>query len=179
MNYQSLSLRVIAALFLGTGLLAAADTELAYVPANINPPAVRREFRGAWIASVENIDWPSKPGMPAGEQQAELLAMLDRAVKLNLNAIVLQVRPACDALYASKLEPWSYYVSGTMGKPPTPYYDPLEFAVTEAHKRILFLIPEPITKTLEASEEGQRLDRSEVRIGTVAVSEMIIGDTRA
>src|SRR5688500_11572232 len=61
------------------------------------PPHVRREFRGAWVASVANIDWPSRPGLPTAAQQAELIAILDRAVALNLNAIVLQVRPAADA----------------------------------------------------------------------------------
>ncbi len=60
-------------------------------------------------------------------------------MQLKLNAIILQVRPACDALYASQLEPWSEYLTGTMGRPPSPYYDPLEFAITEAHKRGLEL----------------------------------------
>ncbi|MDB6020650.1 MAG: hypothetical protein JWQ04_507, partial [Pedosphaera sp.] len=120
-------------------LAALAHAETTYVPVTIDPPAVRREFRGAWIATVGNIDWPSKPGLPVQQQKDELLELLDRAAKLNLNAVVLQVRPACDALYASKLEPWSYYLTGTMGKPPEPYYDPLAFAVEEAHKRGLEL----------------------------------------
>ncbi|QEG34366.1 glycoside hydrolase family 10 protein [Bythopirellula goksoeyrii] len=100
-----------------------------------NLPEVEREFRAAWVATVANIDWPSRPGLSTGEQQAEMIAILDKAVKLNLNAIILQVRPACDALYASKLEPWSEFLTGAMGKPPEPYYDPLEFAITEAHRR--------------------------------------------
>lgn len=91
------------------------------------------------MASVGNIDWPSKQGLTTEEQQKELLALLDLAQKLNLNAIILQVRPCCDALYASKLEPWSEYLTGQMGKAPEPYYDPLEFAVNEAHKRGLEL----------------------------------------
>jgi uncharacterized lipoprotein YddW (UPF0748 family) len=73
------------------------------------------------------------------QQKAELLAILNTAAKLNLNAIVLQVRPACDALYESRIEPWSAYLTGTMGRPPAPFYDPLEFAVTEAHRRGLEL----------------------------------------
>ncbi len=98
-----------------------------------------REFRGVWVASVGNIDWPSHKGMSTSEQQAELIAILDRASQLKLNAVILQVRPASDALYASRLEPWSEYLSGTMGQAPEPYYDPLLFAVNEAHKRGLEL----------------------------------------
>lgn len=99
------------------------------------PPAPKREFRGVWIASVANIDWPSRPGLTTAQQQAELIAMLDRAVALKLNAVILQVRPAADALYASSYEPWSEFLTGEMGKAPTPDYDPLAFAVAEAHKR--------------------------------------------
>jgi uncharacterized lipoprotein YddW (UPF0748 family) len=103
------------------------------------PPTAAREFRGAWIATVANIDWPSKPGLPVDEQKRELLSLLDLAVELNLNAVVLQVRPACDALYASQLEPWSEFLTGKMGEPPEPLYDPLKFAVAEAHRRGLEL----------------------------------------
>ena len=102
-------------------------------------PAVAREFRGAWVATVANIDWPSRPGLPVADQQRELLAILDRAVVLHLNAIVFQVRPAADALYASKLEPWSYFLTGRQGRAPEPFWDPLAFAVTEAHRRGLEL----------------------------------------
>jgi uncharacterized lipoprotein YddW (UPF0748 family) len=103
------------------------------------PPPVAREFRGVWVASVSNIDWPSRPGLPVAEQKSELLAILDRAAALKLNAIILQVRPAADALYASKLEPWSAYLMGRMGQAPDPYYDPLTFAIEEAHARGLEL----------------------------------------
>ncbi|MCX8089982.1 MAG: family 10 glycosylhydrolase [Verrucomicrobiae bacterium] len=106
---------------------------------DITPPSPAREFRGAWVATVKNIDWPSRPGLTADQQKAELTAMLDQAARLKLNAILLQVRPACDALYASRIEPWSPYLTGRMGKPPEPYYDPLEFAVTQAHRRGLEL----------------------------------------
>jgi uncharacterized lipoprotein YddW (UPF0748 family) len=102
-------------------------------------PLVQREFRGVWIATVSNIDWPSKAGLPADKQKRELIAMLDKAVELNLNAIIFQVRPAADALYPSKLEPWSPYLTGQMGKPPKPYYDPLKFAIEQAHRRGLQL----------------------------------------
>jgi uncharacterized lipoprotein YddW (UPF0748 family) len=91
------------------------------------------------VASVANIDWPSRPGLPADSQRAELIGILDRARALRLNAVILQVRPAGDALYASELEPWSEYLTGAQGRPPEPLYDPLAFAVAEAHRRGLEL----------------------------------------
>src|SRR5688500_7615414 len=103
------------------------------------PPPIMREFRGVWVASVSNLDWPSKPGLTTAEQQAELIAILDKVRAMRMNAVILQVRPGGDALYASELEPWSSYLTGTMGVAPDPYYDPLEFAITEAHKRGLEL----------------------------------------
>ncbi len=102
-------------------------------PPSDTAPAIARAFRGAWVASVANIDWPTKPGLTSFEQQAELLAILDRAPALNLNAVLLQVRPAADALYASPYEPWSAYLTGREGRPPEPYYDPLAFAIEAAH----------------------------------------------
>ena len=110
-----------------------------YEPTPVTPPNPRREFRGAWVATVGNIDWPSRRDLGVAGQKAELLAILDRAAQLKLNAIIFQVRPACDALYASPIEPWSEYLTGTMGKAPQPFYDPLAFAVDEAHKRGLEL----------------------------------------
>ncbi len=102
-------------------------------------PTPKREFRAAWVATVANIDWPSKPGLSTDRQKAEIVAILDRCVELNLNAVVFQVRPCADALYRSDLEPWSEYITGTMGEAPSPAYDPLEFIVEEAHKRGLHL----------------------------------------
>ncbi|HEY7116152.1 MAG TPA: family 10 glycosylhydrolase, partial [Tepidisphaeraceae bacterium] len=99
------------------------------------PPPPPREFRAAWVATVANIDWPSKPGLPAAQQIAEIQTLLDRAADLNLNAIILQVRPSCDALYESPLEPWSEYLTGAQGVPPYPFYDPLATWIQEAHKR--------------------------------------------
>jgi uncharacterized lipoprotein YddW (UPF0748 family) len=95
--------------------------------------AVEQEFRGAWVATVHNIDWPSKHGLPASAQKSELRAILDRAAELKLNAILLQVRPASDALYSSPKEPWSQFLTGEQGR--SPGYDPLEFAIAEAHAR--------------------------------------------
>lgn len=99
-------------------------------------PMPPREFRAAWIATVANIDWPSRPGLSSADQRAEMVRILDRATALNLNALVFQVRPAADAVYRSKLEPWSPYVSGTMGQPPEgETYDPLEFVIEQSHAR--------------------------------------------
>jgi uncharacterized lipoprotein YddW (UPF0748 family) len=108
-------------------------------PGPITPPKPLREFRAVWVATVGNIDWPSRRDLTSAQQRAELLALLDRAAQLKLNALILQVRPACDALYASPLEPWSEYLTGAMGKRPEPYYDPLAFAVEAAHQRGLEL----------------------------------------
>ena len=98
-------------------------------------PRADREFRGVWVATVVNIDWPSKPGLSTDDQKKEAVTILDSVVALRLNAVILQVRPHCDAMYDSKLEPWSYYLTGEEGKAPDPYYDPLAFWVEEAHKR--------------------------------------------
>lgn len=102
-------------------------------------PDLQREFRAAWIATVANIDWPSRPGLSVAEQKSELRVLLDRARAIGLNAVVFQVRPAADAMYHSPIEPWSEYLTGTMGVAPDPYYDPLAFAVEEAHRRGLEL----------------------------------------
>jgi uncharacterized lipoprotein YddW (UPF0748 family) len=127
---------MLALAVLGTTL---ASQAVQYEPSKVIPPAPVREFRGAWVATVANIDWPSRKTLSTQEQKAEMQAILDRAAQLKLNAIIFQVRPACDALYASRIEPWSEYLTGTMGKPPEPFYDPLAFAVEEAHKRGLEL----------------------------------------
>jgi uncharacterized lipoprotein YddW (UPF0748 family) len=103
------------------------------------PPPVEREFRGVWVAAVANLDWPSRPGLPVHEQQAELIRQLDRARELRLNAVILHVRPMGDALYASPYEPWSEFLTGQQGRAPDPFYDPLHFAVEQAHARGLEL----------------------------------------
>lgn len=121
------------------GLLSAGCATADYRPSTIVPPPPQREFRGAWVATVANIDWPSRRDLSVAEQKAELLAILNRAAQLKLNAIIFQIRPGCDALYSSQIEPWSEYLTGTMGKAPEPLYDPLAFAIAEAHKRGLEL----------------------------------------
>ena len=114
--------------------VAAAST-LAYSPSSLKPPALPREFRAVWVASVGNINWPSKPGLSTAEQKAELVGIFNNAAELRLNAVLFQVRASCDALYVSSYEPWSEYLTGRMGQAPQPFYDPLAFAVEEAHKR--------------------------------------------
>jgi uncharacterized lipoprotein YddW (UPF0748 family) len=84
------------------------------------PPPLPRDFRGVWVATVANIDWPSRPGLPVAQQRAEMMRAIDTVQRLKLNAIILQVRPAADAIYPSALEPWSEYVTGEQGKAPTP-----------------------------------------------------------
>jgi len=108
-------------------------------PAMPDAPAAMREFRAAWVATVDNINWPSKPGLSTAEQQAEARALLDFLQDHHFNAVIFQVRPQADALYASELEPWSYYLTGKQGTPPEPYYDPLAFWLEEAHQRGLEL----------------------------------------
>jgi uncharacterized lipoprotein YddW (UPF0748 family) len=94
-------------------------------------------MRAIWVATVRNIDWPSRNNLSAAEQRAELIQILDRAAAERFNAIVLQVRPAADAVYRSDLEPWSVLLTGRQGTDPG--YDPLEFAIQEAHARGLEL----------------------------------------
>ncbi|MFN2458508.1 MAG: glycoside hydrolase family 10 protein [Chitinophagaceae bacterium] len=102
-------------------------------------PAAAKEFRAAWVATVSNINWPSKPGLSTEQQQQEAIKLLDFLKDHRFNAVVFQVRPQTDALYKSDIEPWSYYLTGDVGKAPDPYYDPLEFWVEAAHDRGLEL----------------------------------------
>ena len=101
--------------------------------ADSDSPPVIREMRGLWIATVGNLDWPSKPGLSADQQRAELTDILNRAASSGINTIIFQVRPSADALYASSLEPWAALLQGTQGV--SPGYDPLAFAIQQAHAR--------------------------------------------
>jgi uncharacterized lipoprotein YddW (UPF0748 family) len=103
------------------------------------PPLVQREFRGVWVATVANMDWPSRPGLPTDSARLELTQILDGAARMGLNAVIFQVRPSGDALYLSKIEPWSEYLTGKQGTAPDKAWDPLAFAVKEAHARGLEL----------------------------------------
>jgi uncharacterized lipoprotein YddW (UPF0748 family) len=97
------------------------------------PP--KRELRAVWIATVENIDWPSKRGLSTEQQKQEFIALLNQHQRNGMNAVVVQIRPVTDAFYPSPYEPWSEYLTGVQGQAPNPYYDPLQFMVEETHKR--------------------------------------------
>lgn len=103
--------------------------------ANSQPPATKPELRAVWIATISNIDYPRKPTADSYEQQQEFIKLLDMHKRNGMNAIVMQIRPATDAFYASAYEPWSQWLTGIQGLAPDPYYDPLEFMITETHKR--------------------------------------------
>jgi len=136
-NLRHLFLSLLGTLSLVSAVSASAQT-WKKAPA-LNAPEPAREFRGVWIATVYNIDWPSNSNASPATQKAELIALLDLAQSCNLNAVVLQVRPMSDAIYASSIEPWSKYLTGKNGRPPSPFWDPLTFAVDAAHARGLEL----------------------------------------
>lgn len=103
---------------------------------NTNSSAqTKPEFRGVWVATVDNIDWPTKGNFNTEAQKAEFIKLLDMHQRNGINALVVQIRPAADAFYPSQYEPWSEWLTGVQGQPPVPYYDPLEFMITETHKR--------------------------------------------
>lgn len=112
------------------------DHSPSFAQPGANPPP-KRELRGAWIATVKNLNWPSQPGLSAAAQQQELVHLFDEMQKMNLNAVFVQVRPCADAFYPSRYAPWSAYLTGTQGKDPG--YDPLAFMIREAHDRKLQL----------------------------------------
>ena len=98
-----------------------------------DPAAPKHEMRGLWVASVANIDWPSRPGLSPEQAQAELVDYYELAVDRGLNSVVVQVRPTADTFWDSDLEPWSRWVSGAQGVDPG--WDPMEYAVQAAHER--------------------------------------------
>ena len=93
------------------------------------------EFRGVWIATVNNIDWPPAGVTDPEKQKADYIRLLDLHQKNGMNAMIVQVRPAADAFYPSQYEPWSQWLTGIQGQPPSPYWDPLKFMIEETHKR--------------------------------------------
>ncbi len=113
--------------------MLASLTALMLADQNAHRNAPAEEFRGVWIATVDNIDWPSKRGLSTADQRQELRSILHSAAALHLNAVLFQVRPAADTFYPSKLEPWSEYLSGVQGVGPNPRWDPLDFAIRESH----------------------------------------------
>jgi uncharacterized lipoprotein YddW (UPF0748 family) len=93
------------------------------------------EFRAVWIATVDNIDWPTKGNFNTDSQKVEFIKMLDTFKSIGINAVIAQIRPAADAFYPSQYEPWSEWLTGKQGQQPFPYYDPLQFMIDEVHKR--------------------------------------------
>jgi uncharacterized lipoprotein YddW (UPF0748 family) len=161
--------RIGIAVALFVGLIIQAGAALAQ--ADAKPPAMPREFRAVWVATVQNIDWPSKKGLSTDKQKEELIAILDKCVELNLNTVIFQIRTQADALYESELEPWSEWLTGNMGEAPKPYYDPLAFVIEEAHKRGLQLhvwfnpyrVRVPGTKTPASPDHASVADKDIVR----------------
>jgi uncharacterized lipoprotein YddW (UPF0748 family) len=105
------------------------------LPFSLFAQGPRAELRAVWVATVSNIDFPSKPTISSDVQKAEFIHLLDMHQQNGMNAVVVQIRPATDALYPSPLEPWSQWLTGVQGQPPVPYYDPLQFMIEETHKR--------------------------------------------
>jgi uncharacterized lipoprotein YddW (UPF0748 family) len=93
-----------------------------------------KEFRGVWVATVDNIDWPSKGNFDSDSQKVEFIKLLDMHQRNGMNAMIVQIRPCTDAFYPSQYEPWSAWLTGVQGQPPSPYYDPLQFMIDETHK---------------------------------------------
>lgn len=98
-----------------------------------DPAAPKRQFRALWVTTVGNTDWPTRKGLPVERQKKEFVSIVEYARKLNLNALLVHVRPAGDTFWPSKYAPWSWYLTGTEGKDPG--YDPLKFMVEECHRR--------------------------------------------
>ncbi|MEI8292674.1 MAG: family 10 glycosylhydrolase [bacterium] len=136
-------------------------------------PLARAEMQGAWISSVYNINFPAKPGLSVEEQKSQAVRLLDAAKNAGLNAVLLQVRPESDALYASPLEPWSRFLTGTQGQ--APGYDPLAFFTEEARKRGLevhawinpYRAATNVSNARAASHISRRFPQYAYRIGTV------------
>ncbi|MGH3547523.1 MAG: glycoside hydrolase family 10 protein [Pseudonocardiaceae bacterium] len=130
-------LGMLTAVAAGGVMIGPAGDTAAAPDCRIDLAAGKHQFRALWMTSVLNIDWPSTTGLAVQQQCAELTGWFDLAVRLRLNAVILQVRPTADALWPSRYEPWSQYLTGRQGVGPG--YDPLEFAVAEAHRRNLEL----------------------------------------
>ena len=96
---------------------------------------LNKEVRGVWIATVNNIDWPSKNNLSVEEQKKEFIKLVQFHKKNGLNTLIVQIRPCGDAFYPNRYEPWSEYLTGKQGVPPNPFYDPMAFMIEETHKQ--------------------------------------------
>lgn len=110
---------------------------LLFATSTANAQSEKRALRGVWVATVDNIDWPSKKGLPVEEQQQEMVTMLDRLKACNMNTVVFQIRPTADAFYKSNFEPSSHWLTGTQGADMG--YDPLQFVIDESNKRGMYV----------------------------------------
>lgn len=128
---KKISMTVLTLVFMGVFLMIPSSSLARSMPKGKLEST--REMRAVWVASVYNLDWPSKKGLPADEQKQEFIQLLDDIKAMNMNAVIMQIKPTADAFYPSKFGPWSEYLTGTQGKDPG--YDPLEFMIEEAHKR--------------------------------------------
>lgn len=128
---KKISMTVLTLVFMGVFLLIPSSSLARSMPKGKLEST--REMRAVWVASVYNLDWPSKKGLPVDEQKQEFIQLLDDIKAMNMNAVIMQIKPTADAFYPSKFGPWSEYLTGTQGKDPG--YDPLEFMIEEAHKR--------------------------------------------
>ena len=108
---------------------------ICYLSPTILFSQIKTEFRGVWIATIDNIDWPSKGNFNPDSQKVEFIRLLDMHKRNGINAVIVQIRPVSDAFYPSPYEPWSEFLTGKQGQAPVPYYDPLAFMITETHKR--------------------------------------------
>ena len=118
---------------------SSSPVRLSGLATNDQPPSVPREFRGMWVATVANIDWPSRRDLPVAQQIEEIRKIVQTAKKFNFNALIVQVRPGADAIYPSPLEPWTEYLTGEQGRAPQPFYDPLSTWISMAHENGLEL----------------------------------------
>ena len=103
--------------------------------AQMKPTSPKNEFRAVWIATVANIDWPIGSTDAVEKQKADFIEILDTYKKLNYNVVIVQIRSAGDAMYPTNLAPWSKYLTGKQGLAPYPFYDPLDWMITQAHER--------------------------------------------
>lgn len=110
-------------------------TSLSIMAKESLPRSQKREMRAVWIASILNLDYPSKNNLTVEEQKQEFINLLDTMAYYHFNTIVMQVRPAGEVLYPSAYEPWASVLTGIQGEAPNPYYDPLKFMIKESHKR--------------------------------------------
>jgi uncharacterized lipoprotein YddW (UPF0748 family) len=106
-----------------------------FLLSHAQPAAPKQEFRGVWVATVDNIDWPDSPTINSEVQKAAFIKLVEMHKRNGMNALIVQIRPAADAFYPSQYEPWSQWLTGVQGRPPFPYYDPLAFMIAETHKR--------------------------------------------